>query len=206
MKKEGVLPSELGRFCLCQKPWVRTPLGCACMVSCFSRVRLFTTRRNVACQTSVHGILQARILESVAMPSSRGSSWPRDRTLISLLHREAGSFTASATWEAPMTNQTSQRNQPPTAEIPKWKGKQGWQKSEAWEAGRVEKCKEQLNQDETIPDMCSKSLCFPVPDLLWDFYHVTGCCRFFWRGRWWSLLKRFFAPWGQKKNWKYLVT
>ena len=32
---------------------------------------------------SVHGILQARILEWVAMPSSRGSSPPRDRTHIS---------------------------------------------------------------------------------------------------------------------------
>ena len=30
--------------------------------------------------SSVHGTLQARILEWVAMPSSRGSSWPRDRT------------------------------------------------------------------------------------------------------------------------------
>ena len=33
--------------------------------------------------SSVHGILQASILECVAMPSSRGSSWPRDRTYIS---------------------------------------------------------------------------------------------------------------------------
>ena len=32
---------------------------------------------------SVHGILQARILEWVPMPSSRGSSQPRDRTCIS---------------------------------------------------------------------------------------------------------------------------
>ena len=31
----------------------------------------------------VHGILQARILEWVAMPSSRGSFWPRDPTRIS---------------------------------------------------------------------------------------------------------------------------
>ena len=30
--------------------------------------------------SSVHRILQARILEWVAMPSSRGSSWPRDQT------------------------------------------------------------------------------------------------------------------------------
>ena len=29
--------------------------------------------------SSVHGILQARILEWIAMPSSRGSSWPRDQ-------------------------------------------------------------------------------------------------------------------------------
>ena len=33
--------------------------------------------------SSVHGILQARILEWVAMPSSRGSSQPRDRTCVS---------------------------------------------------------------------------------------------------------------------------
>ena len=32
--------------------------------------------------SSVHGVLQARILEWVAMPSSRGSSWPKDRTCV----------------------------------------------------------------------------------------------------------------------------
>ena len=32
---------------------------------------------------SVHGSLQARILECVALPSSRGSSWPRYRTHVS---------------------------------------------------------------------------------------------------------------------------
>ena len=37
--------------------------------------------------SSVHGVLQARILEWVAMPSSRGSSQPRDWTcLLKLLH------------------------------------------------------------------------------------------------------------------------
>ena len=35
--------------------------------------------------SSVHGILQARILEWVAMPCSRGSSWPGDRTCVSCL-------------------------------------------------------------------------------------------------------------------------
>ena len=39
--------------------------------------------------SSVHGILQARILEWVAMPSSRGSSQTRDRTQVS---RIAGEF------------------------------------------------------------------------------------------------------------------
>ena len=33
--------------------------------------------------SSVHGILQARILEWAAMPSSRGSSRPRDQTCVS---------------------------------------------------------------------------------------------------------------------------
>ena len=35
--------------------------------------------------SSVHGILQARILEWVAMPSSRVSSWPRDQAWISYI-------------------------------------------------------------------------------------------------------------------------
>ena len=36
--------------------------------------------------SSVHGIFQARILEWVTMPSSGGSSPPRDRTRVCLLH------------------------------------------------------------------------------------------------------------------------
>ena len=39
--------------------------------------------------SSVHGIPQARILKWVAMPSSRGSSQPRDRTQVSCI---AGKF------------------------------------------------------------------------------------------------------------------
>ena len=46
--------------------------------------------------SSVHGILQARILEWVAMPSSRGSSPPRDQTCISFTG--GGFFTTSAKW------------------------------------------------------------------------------------------------------------
>ena len=50
---------------------------------------------------SVHGILQARILEWVAMPSSRGSSSPRDWTCISYVSWDGSEFfTTSTTWEA----------------------------------------------------------------------------------------------------------
>ena len=38
--------------------------------------------------SSVHGILQVRILEWVAIPFSRRSSWPRDRTQVSLHCRQ----------------------------------------------------------------------------------------------------------------------
>ena len=50
--------------------------------------------------SSVHEILQARILEWVAMPSSRGSLQPRDWTLISFLVLAGRFFTTSTTWEA----------------------------------------------------------------------------------------------------------
>jgi len=41
---------------------------------------------------TVHGILQARILKGVAMPSSRGSIQPRDRTRVSCIFCIAGRF------------------------------------------------------------------------------------------------------------------
>ena len=51
--------------------------------------------------SSVHGILQARILERVAMPSSRGSSRPRDRTQVSCVSCPGRQvLTTSAAWEA----------------------------------------------------------------------------------------------------------
>ena len=51
--------------------------------------------------SSVHGILQARILEWVAMPFSRRSSRPRDQTRVSCVSCTASRlFTTSFTWEA----------------------------------------------------------------------------------------------------------
>ena len=46
--------------------------------------------------SSVHGILQARILEWIAMPFSRGSFQRRDRTRISC---KAGKFFPAKPWE-----------------------------------------------------------------------------------------------------------
>ena len=66
------------------------------MLSHFSHIWLFATPGS-----SVHGIYQARILEWVTMPSSRGSPPSRDRTHISWFCALAGGFfTTSATWEA----------------------------------------------------------------------------------------------------------
>ena len=47
---------------------------------------------------TVHGILQARILEWVAFPFSRGSSQPRDQTQVS--HIAGRFFTSWATRES----------------------------------------------------------------------------------------------------------
>ena len=51
---------------------------CCCSVA---QLCLTLSTQLLDCSTpdsSVHGILQARILEWVAMPSSQGSSWPGD--------------------------------------------------------------------------------------------------------------------------------
>ena len=64
-----------------------------------SHVWLFVTLWTVAHQTPLSlEILQARILEWVAMPSSRESSQPRDGTQFS--HIAGGFFTLWATREA----------------------------------------------------------------------------------------------------------
>ena len=61
-------------------------------------VQLFTTPWTIAHQAPLFvGILQARILKWVAIPSSRGSSQPRDRTHVS--HITGGFFTVWITRE-----------------------------------------------------------------------------------------------------------
>ena len=52
--------------------------------------------------SSVHGMLQARILGWVAMLSSMGSSQPRDGNSLKSPAVAGGFFTTSATWETPL--------------------------------------------------------------------------------------------------------
>ena len=62
------------------------------MLSHFSHIQLCSPMDHGPPGSSVHGILQARIQEWVAMPSSKGSSRPRDQTSISYLHWQVGSL------------------------------------------------------------------------------------------------------------------
>ena len=68
--------------------------ACVHILSHFSRVQLFETPMDCSpTSSSVHGILQARILERVAMPSCRRSSRHGDGTpVLCLLPWEAGSL------------------------------------------------------------------------------------------------------------------
>ena len=80
-----------GCFGLSPKPVTRY----LCTLSHFHCVRLCATPWTIAHPaSSVHGILQVRILEWVAMPSSRGSSQPRDWTCVSYVSG------TGASWEA----------------------------------------------------------------------------------------------------------
>ena len=75
---------------------------CAYMLSHFSRVQLCDPMDCSLPDSSIYGILQARILEWVARPSSRGSSQPRDWTHISNVSPIEGRFfTTSASWKDP---------------------------------------------------------------------------------------------------------
>ena len=57
-----------------------------CCAWSLSRVQLFATPWTVAHQAPLSmGIIQARILEWVAMPISRGSSQPWDQTQVSCI-------------------------------------------------------------------------------------------------------------------------
>ena len=71
------------------------------LATCFTREVKVTQLCPTLCDpmdSTVHGIFQARILEWVAFPFSKGSSQPRDQTEVSCI--VGGFFTSRATREA----------------------------------------------------------------------------------------------------------
>ena len=66
--------------------------GCACMLSHFSRVQLFATLWTVACQAplSMGFSWQEYWNDKNTVPSSRGSSQPRDQTQVSSQEQWSG--------------------------------------------------------------------------------------------------------------------
>ena len=101
-------PPKLNFFFFTNWSWValqRSVSFSACVLSHFSRVWRSATLWTVAFQAPlVRGILHARILEWVAPPSSRGSSWPGDWArvscieAVSLLLSYQGHSSTSARW------------------------------------------------------------------------------------------------------------
>ena len=90
------------RKCTAVVPWWHAHAG-VCAKSLQSCSTLCDPMDCSAPGSSVHGILQARILEQVAMPSSSGSPRPRDRTAsLTSPVLAGGFFTTRATWEAPI--------------------------------------------------------------------------------------------------------
>ena len=91
-------------FLLRPRIWLPSPCVFSHLPSVHESQQLYLTLWDpVDCSLpgpSVHGVLQARTLEWVAVPFSRGSSWPRDRTWVSCI---AGRFfTIWVTREAPL--------------------------------------------------------------------------------------------------------
>ena len=82
-------------FYMCE-PWIKMSLKRIC--ESLSHLQLCNPKDWSLPGYSVHGILQARILEWVAMPFSRASSQPRDRIQLSRI--AGGFFTTWATKEA----------------------------------------------------------------------------------------------------------
>ena len=88
----------LSNYTECRATWC----VCVCVCESLSHVWLFCNLMDCNLPgSSVHGILQARIMEWVAIYSSRGSSWPRDWTWVSCM--AGGFFTLWAARQAHST-------------------------------------------------------------------------------------------------------
>ena len=76
----------------CNRQSINHIYACVWVPGHLSRVWLCNAMDCSLPGSSIHRILQARILERVAMPSSRGYSWPRYQTHISMSLESSGRF------------------------------------------------------------------------------------------------------------------
>ena len=113
---------------------------------------------------TVHGMLQARILEWVAGPFSKGSSQPRDRTGVSCI--AGGLFTNWAIREAPNEDSIETLNdrvQRAHRLVGVWK---------CWESDAPGKGMEVLHAISTCCSMCLSHLVVPELYLKCSFYFI----------------------------------
>ena len=98
--KNWTLLSNFNFPFLTELPWCQSQFFPAVLFPCaWSPSCVFMTPRTVARQAPLSmALLQARVLEWVAVSFSRGSSWPRDPTCISCIGRQI--LYHWATWEA----------------------------------------------------------------------------------------------------------
>ena len=101
----------------------------ACLPSRFSHVQLCATLWTIARQASLSmAILQARMLEWVALPPSQGSSQPRDRTcVLRLLPWQAGSLPRGPPVGSPVT-----WVKPPQIHMVEEGDECGWREGNCW--------------------------------------------------------------------------
>ena len=98
------VPHLGGQFCwsCTQIEKTRSFFGCSLGVCCWYCQLVmsdFLQPHGLQPGSSVHGILKATVLELVTIPLPRGSSWPRDQTLVSYIVGRF--FTIQATKENP---------------------------------------------------------------------------------------------------------
>ena len=82
---------------LCWPVWSSHKKPCCCLVTQSVAQTLCDPTSCSLPGSSVHGIFQARILEWVVTPTSRGSSWPRDVTCVSYLSWIGSRFFTTST-------------------------------------------------------------------------------------------------------------
>ena len=91
--------------------------------------------------SSLHGILQARILEWVAISFSRGSSWPRDQTQVSCIAGRRFNLWATREAQSPVLNPCGLNSQIPLTSSRNWSYRFPWNVHMllwCWDLGKIQ--------------------------------------------------------------------